>query len=491
MPDRYTLLKAIGVLCFSLCESCVFNMLCIKVFLHLFSLLFFQTSDAKVEKMETPEPKKHKKSDSGQPPGKAAAHAAAKLAAKRVRMKKMHVKVEQRHRSVLASSEGKEKKGEGHKSGGQQRCGSKGDGSEAAGKAPERVGDKGKGAGSNSHAEDATPPAVKPPKHKHRKSEEVIIDPSVTDLFKPDGVIPTEHAKKEVETSELATKESKDSAPVGGGVKQDAHNSRNAVGGGIKQDAHNSRNAVGEMPRGRSQSVEGKNGVGGTGTLPKRALSVEGPKNWGDAGPDKKGDHAHPVSHVKQPAAPQLAKPAASGTEQKAAAEEKQSGQTAAASSNKETPQPVVYVSVKAEKGQVKVVHTKQMQSHELSLEKGGQNSGHSQLKKELKASLSQGVQAKKTEGAQHVEEQTPSHSQHKEEPKVSSSQPKEERKSIFELLAKPEVAEERAKDSAAGAQHKKERKESAEKKHTKTHREKRGSKDGECQSFYACETGT
>ena len=451
-------------------------MLCIKVFLHLFSVLFFQTSDAKVEKTETPEPKKHKKSDSGQPPGKAAAHTAAKLAAKGVRLKKMLVKAEQRHRSMLASSEGKEKKGEGHKSGGQQRRVSKGDGSEAAGKAPERAGDKGKGAGSSSHAEDATAPAVKPPKHKHRKSEEVIIDPSVTDLFKPDGVIPTEHAKKEVETSELATKESKDSA---------------LVCGGVKEDAHNSRNAVGEVARGRSQSVEGKNGVGGTGTLPKRALSVEGPKNWGDAGPDKKGDHAHPVSHVKQPAVPQLAKPAASGTEQKAAAEEKQSGQTAAASSgssgssssNKETPQPVVYVSVKAEKGQVKVIHTKQMQPHELSLEKGGQNSGRSQLKKEPKASLSQGVQAKKNEGAQHVEEQTPSHSQPKEESKVSSSQPKEERKSIFEVLAKPEVAEERAKDSSAGTQHKKERKDSAEKKHTKTHREKRGSKDGECQS--------
>lgn len=408
----------------------------------------FQKSSAKVEVQEA---KRHKKADSGLPPGKAVAPV-AKGTVKEADQKKLQTKLEQRHRSMSVSSDGKEKKAEGHKSSGQQHS-SKGD-SEAVSKVSERTGDKGKGTGSGNHAED-TAPAVKPLKHKHRKSEEIIIDPSVTDLFKPDGVIPTEHVKKEGETAESAVKETKDLAC-----------------GGVKEDVHDGKNTVRGMAHGTGMSVEGKSGVGGM--LQRRGLSVEGAKNWGDAGPDKNLDHAHQVSQpIKQPVVPQLIKQAVSSMEQKVVAEGKQLSQTATSSSSKETPQQFVSVSLKTEKGQAKVLHTKQMQQHDQSLEKDGQKPAHSQQGKELKSSHFQ-EEAKSFE-VQQIDEQKSSLSQHKEEPKMS--QQKEERKSLFEVLAKAEVTEGLVKESK---QHKKEeRKESTEKTHPKPHKEKRCSKDG------------
>lgn len=396
---------------------------------------------------------KHRKADSGLPSSKAVAGTV-----KGAGQKKMQAKLEQRHRSMSVGSEEKEKKAEGHKSSGHRRV-SKGDG-KAVLKVTERTGDKGKGVGSVSKVEEVVP-VVKPVKHKHRKSEEIIIDPTVTDLFKPDGVIPTELVKKEGETAESAAKEVKDPT---------------LVSGGVKEAVHGSKSTTGEMSQGQGPSVEG-------------------PKSFGDAGPDKKGDRIHHVSLLtKQPVSvtPQLAKSAASSMEHKVVAEVKQLSQTAATSSSKESPEQLVCVSLKAEKGQVKIIHSKskQLQQHKQSRENDGQNPAHLQrmeLKsKEQKSSCFQEENEEKPFQLQQNDEPKSSHSQHKEEPKVTLSQQKEERKSLFEVLAKPQVmTKEHEKHSKAGVQDKKERKESTEKKHAKSHKEKKLSKDGKCLIFF------
>lgn len=62
-------------------------------------------------------------------------------------------------------------------------------------KTPEKADGKARIIKSGEKVEDSHCP--KQHKHKHRKSEEIIIDPTVTDLFKPDGIIPTDPVKKE------------------------------------------------------------------------------------------------------------------------------------------------------------------------------------------------------------------------------------------------------------------------------------------------------
>lgn len=96
-------------------------------------------------------------------------------------------------------------------------------------------------------------------KHKHRKSEEVIVDPSVTDLFKPDGIIPSDHPKKE----EVASADHK--------------NVRGALQGSIQEHITSSKISLkDEVNTGSETEVRAESDAG----LIKLA-------SCGDAGPDK------------------------------------------------------------------------------------------------------------------------------------------------------------------------------------------------------------
>lgn len=159
----------------------------------------------------------------------------------------------------------------------------------------------------------------KPAKHKHRKSEEVIIDPTVTDLFKPDGVIPNENIKKE--DGEMGEHPSSD-VKIGHNIKVGSSEVKSEIG--VKQ-----------------QSKQ----VG----LQHAPVQRTNPQSCGDAGPDPsgvKGPHsksAEPLPHGKdssgQHSAIKHIAPKASAT-------------------HSDQPQQVVYVSLKSEKGHVKIIHS-------------------------------------------------------------------------------------------------------------------------------------
>ncbi|KAL8578841.1 hypothetical protein ACOMHN_022134 [Nucella lapillus] len=400
---------------------------------------------------------------------------------------KSAVKKDLKKRSMSESGEGKpgskpkEKKADAAKTGGQQQA-PKGN-AESHSKAPEKSMDK--TAGSGTKPEEGAAPA-KPAKHKHRKSEEVIIDPTVTDLFKPDGVIPTEH-KKEADAADGAGKEAKDAAGhPPSGLKKNTHGSsvhspsQRALSADSKHassstHAHHSSSVESKtLQHGRSLSVEHKtgassngrsssvdNGKAGGGGVHEKDVSAEdkcsggkrasgdGPKSCGDAGPDRKESVLAALS--KHSVAAQTAHHG----------EHKGTAKPSTSSSDSKETSRDGSVKVKTEKEQA---HSHHKEQHRHSHDKGQTSSSHHHHQhhhhKEDK---------KSKEHQKHSHHTT----------KKDDAKAKEERKSLFEVLTISEgAANDQAKEAVCESHVvKKERKDSSE-KHGKGHKEKKRTKE-------------
>ena len=322
-----------------------------------------------------------------------------------------------RQRTLSASSDGKSGSKHSEK-GDTPRRPFKGD-LDPSSKSAEKPGDKGKGTGNASKGEEPVS-AKHSTKHKHRKSEEIIIDPTVTDLFKPDGVIPTEHLKKEGDSDSGI----KDITTVSGAAKQGVHNVHGKTASG--------------PPLGRSLSVEGKK------TPSKPAQGVQ---SSGDATSDKKVTAVHQVSLLTKEV---YTSQTGTGTEHKGDVEKK------LAANNSKDSSPHVFITVKAEKEEVKILPAQQKDQRKQSVEEAEKHS-HVSHKEDSKSSHSH----------EHHKHKS-SHGVKKEGP---PSHVKEERKSLFEVLGKStdvnlKSVEEHAEKHKEEPTHvKKERKDSIERK--------------------------
>ncbi|XP_076457207.1 uncharacterized protein LOC143291265 isoform X2 [Babylonia areolata] len=397
---------------------------------------------------------------------------------------KASVKEEHKKRSVSESNEGKtgskpkEKKTDTAKTAGQHQGSSKGD-SESQSKASEKSGDK--GAGNNSKTEDSTTPA-KPVKHKHRKSEEVIIDPTVTDLFKPDGVIPTEQpVKKDTDATEPPGKEVKDGVHAPGSVKKNTFSAplnKNADTPSRSSSADSKH--VSGTPHGRSLSVEGKVTFGNT--PHGRSLSAETKTPHSSASHGRSlslegGVHGKDVSAEDKSSSCRKGVSGEGGMRSSGDAGLDRKGSQSSSTTESKEPSHDSSVKVKAEKDQMKDAHSHHKEHRRHSQDRGQTSSHHHHHHKEDKGPSS----SHHHHHHHHKDDKKPEHHKHSHHhsTKREESQPKEERKSLFEVLTKTEVvAEDSSKEAPSELHIKKEKKDSVGHKHTKAHKQRKHTKD-------------